>query len=81
MPSWLIGATKAGARGLTEHALSRLFGPCIFCSHLRQPSASLPLGAPSAQLQPLVGWRRCVQNMHDPKGLNDARSASPPAPA
>jgi len=30
--------------------------------------------------QPLVSWRRCAKNMHDPKGLLDTRLASPRAP-
>jgi len=41
----------------------------------------LPLGAPSAKLQPLEGWRLCVHDMHGPNGLNDAPLASPRAPA
>jgi len=41
----------------------------------------LPLGAPSAKLQPLEGWRRCVHDIHGPNSLNDAPSASPRAPA
>ena len=31
--------------------------------------------------QPLVGWRRCAKNMHNPNDLLDTRSASPRAPA
>jgi len=31
--------------------------------------------------QPLVGWRWCAKNMHDPNGLLDTRSASPRTPA
>ena len=40
-----------------------------------------PVPAAAALRQPLVGWRRCAKNMHDPKGLLDTRSASPRAPA
>jgi len=41
----------------------------------------LQLGRRCAQPQPLVGWRRCVHDMHGPNGLDDARSASPHEPA
>jgi len=50
------------------------------CTHRYQPLRRLPLGRPHTLRQPLVGWRRCAKNMHDPKGLLHTRSASPRAP-
>jgi len=43
--------------------------------------AGVQLGRRYALRQPLVGWRRCAKNTHDPNGLFDTRSASPRAPA
>jgi len=51
------------------------------CTHWYQPLRRLPLGRGYTLRQPLVGWRRCAKNMHDPKGFFDTRSASPHAPA
>jgi len=54
------------------------------CACVARPGTTppwLPLGALSAQLQPLGGWRRGVQHMQDPNGLLDARLASLNAPA
>jgi len=50
-------------------------------SHQYQPLRRLPLGRRYTLRQPLVGWRRCAKNMHDPSSLLDTRSASPRAPA
>lgn len=36
---------------------------------------------PSAYLQPLGGWRKCLQRMHDQNGLLDACLASLREPA
>ena len=47
--------------------------------------APVPAAAEAAAMhtmrQPLVGWRRCTKNMHDPNVLLDTRSASPREPA
>jgi len=43
------------------------------CTHRYQPLRRLPQ---YTLRQPLVGWRRCAKNMHDPNGLLDTRSAS-----
>ena len=51
------------------------------CTHRYQSLRRLPLDRRYTLRQPLVGWRRCAKNMHDPKGLLETRSASPRAPA
>jgi len=51
------------------------------CTHRYQPLRRLPLARRYTLRQPLVGWRRCAKNTHDPKGLIDTRLASPRAPA
>jgi len=52
--------------------------------HVMQAPAPASADAASSHTvslqQPLVGWRRCAKNMHDPNGLLDTRSASPRAP-
>jgi len=51
------------------------------CTHQYQPLRRLPLGRRYTLEHPLVGWRSCAKNMHDPNGLLDTRSESPRAPA
>jgi len=51
------------------------------CTHLYQPRRRLSLDRQYALRQPLVGWRWCAKNMHDPHSLLDTRSASPRARA
>jgi len=59
----------------------RPFGPCMSCTHRYQSLRRLPLDRRYTLRQPLVGWRRCAKNTHDPKGLFDTRSGSPRGPA
>jgi len=67
--------------GLAEREWLRPFGPCMSCTHRYQPLRRMTLGRRYTLRQPLVSWRWCAENMHDPKGLLDTRSASPRAPA
>jgi len=46
------------------------------CTHQYQALWRLPLGRQYPLQQPLVGWRQCAKNMHNPNGLIDTRSVS-----
>jgi len=48
--------------------------------HAPVPAAAEAVAKQTVLRQPLVGWRRCTKDVHDPNGLLDTRSASPRAP-